>query len=848
MAETLTDELKAELLGQKNEKFNYVQDMIPLVDIRHGMYIVKGRTRNRYIKMVQVTPTNYSLKDSSEQNMIVSTFAGWLSVAPDKGQLKIITDREMQIPFCETLKEACAAEQDPERVALMQSLINYIENETEKDAPDTKYYLIFEYEPTKKDLRKEITEEYIAAQLASTVAQARKYFAEMGNAFVRYENEDLFLGEFLYVFLNRYSSETMSFRQRAARILGDVKTIEEKRGIYRENPETQYVNLVAPMGMSAKASPYCLVADRTYYSYYYITSAGYPIEVNSTWITETFSGIPGIDIDIYYRKIDKSKFLNILPQAKKLTRLKANSRSMDSVDADDVITAYESQDYLQRVLKDRNNPQDPYNIITVLTVRAFTHEDLMDKCDMIEEMAKVNNIGISDMRRFEWEGFKATLPFNDIPTKIWKKGHRNLTTEGLSGIYPFTAYKLNDPKGIFIGMNTQNGTICTFDTTNTAKYSNANMCIFGGSGRGKTFTMGLFATRNVLLGNQVFLITSEKPHEFQRLCTHLNGKFVRFGGGNNQYINRYDIYPSSDVRKKLYEETAEESWLTEKLKSLSAWYELLFKQITEEELIVLDKATKDAYRKLGITEDNSTIYEDNDPASGKIKKMPVISDVIEALQEQRAAGGAVPERLFTLLNNFAYGTYSGFNEQTNVDLDKDFFVFDISKVPERIEAATVQAALDFIWCKVKEDPTIKKTIVIEEGWKYLSRGASEEAAKQIQEIFKTIRGYGGSVILATQEIEDILASEYGKSLIANSSIKLLLGVEEGRGDVLGQAFRLQPHEAKMLESFSKGAGLLMAGSDHLIVQIQASPREAALITTDKNELAELQRRKEQNEN
>lgn len=847
MAETFSDELKAELLGQKSEKIKYVQDMIPLVDIRHGMYVVKGRTRNRYVKMVQVLPTNYALKESQEQNMIVSTFAGWLKIAPDKGQLKIITDRETEIPFVETLKEVCAVEKDPRRVEIMNSLINFIEYETERDAPDTKYYLIFEYEPTKKDMRKELTEEYIAAQLSATVAQAREYFMNMGNDFVRHENENMFLGEFLYVFLNRFSSETMSFRERAARILNDVKAIEEKMGVAREYPETDYVNLISPMGISTKMSPECIVSDQTYFSYYYVTSVGYPLEVNSAWVTEIFAGVPGVDIDIFYRKMDKSKFLNVLPQIKKLTRIKANSRSMDSVDADDVVTAYESQDYMQRVLKDRNNPQDPYNIVTVLTVRAFTHEELKDKCDKLEETAKINNIGISDMRRFEWEGYKATLPFNDIPQKIWKKSHRNLTTEGLAGVYPFTAYKLNDPKGIFIGMNTQNKTICTFDPSNTAKYSNANMCIFGGSGRGKTFAMALFAARNVLLGHQVFIITSEKPHEFQRLCAHLDGKFVRFGGSNNQYINRYDIYPQSDVRKKLYSETEEESWLTEKLKSLSAWYELLFKQITEEELIVLDKATKDAYRKRGITEDNNSIYVNDDPSTGQFKDMPIISDVIDALYVQRQEGGAVPERLFTLLNNFSEGTYSGFNEQTNIDLDKDFFVFDISKVPERIEAATIQAALDFIWSKVKEDPTISKTIVIEEGWKYLSRGASEEAAKQIQEIFKTIRGYGGSVILATQEIEDILASEYGRSLIANSSIKMLLGVEAGRGELIGQSLRLQPHEAQMIESFSKGACLLMAGKDHLTVQIQASPREAELITTDKSELAEIQKRKEANE-
>ena len=172
-------------------------------------------------------------------------------------------------------------------------------------------------------------------------------------------------------------------------------------------------------------------------------------------------------------------------------------------------------------------------------------------------------------------------------------------------------------------------------------------------------------------------------------------------------------------------------------------------------------------------------------------------------------------------------------------LDKDFLVFDISAVPERIEAATVQSALDFIWERVKENPLRHNTIIIEEGWTYLSRGASEAAAKQIQEIFKVIRGYGGSVILATQEIEDILASEYGKSIIACSSIKVLLGVEEGESEAIGRSFRLQPGEAEALESFTKGRALLLAGRDHVFVQFDPTEEDKKRLTTDKRELAAI---------
>lgn len=827
-----------------NESAEYVQDLIPLVDIACGMYIIKDKGKDRYVKVKQLTATNFSLKNDQEQNNIIATFHDWLKTTPiKKCQMKIITRPEKEIAFVETLKERETACKDPAKKRLMRSNIDFIERQSQFDAADTEYYIIIEYEPDKKEKSEDI--EKIAGRLEGIFTQAKEFFSSMGNSFIEHSDEDFFLGEFLYKLLNPSSSTDISFKLRARRILTDVLKVEEEKGIKRGYTDTEYVNLIAPAGMSVKEKD-CLIYDKTYATYFYITSSGYPLRVTSAWPAQVFCGMPGVDIDIFFRKRNKDDFLRALRFSRRLTRLKANSRDDDAADREEIDVAYQSQQYMIDALKNPSGPEDAYDIVCMISVQAESYRELKESCEFVKMTARTNSLEINEMKRYRWEGFKASLPFNYIPQKIFKKARRNVTTDGLASMYPFTAYKLCDPKGIFLGTNIVNRTLCTFDPTNTSKYSNANMLVLGGSGSGKTFTMALFAERNVLLDNQVFIISSKKTHEFQRLCTELGGKFIRFGMANNQYINRFDIYPQSSVRKELYEETAEESWLSEKLKSLSTWYELLFRGLSEEELNVLDRATKDAYKKRGITEDNDSIFEGNDPASLRLKKMPVIEDVINALVDikNNDEEGEVPTRLFTLLYNFINGTYSGFNRHTNVDTDKDFLVFDISAVPERIEPATVQAALDFIWSKVKEDPTKLKTIVIEEGWQYISKGATEAAAKQIQEIFKVVRGYGGSVILATQEIEDMLASEYGRSLISLSSIKILLGVEMGQSQRLQEVFRLQQDKADMLESFRKGACLMLAGKDLVTLQIQASDYEHALITTDRAELEELRKRRE----
>lgn len=834
MADNLLSDILQDFSAEKNPEPQCVQDLIPLVDILEGMYIVDSHGKNKYVKLLEITATNFSTKEPAAKRSIIASFESWIKIAPEKCQIKTLAEPRKTIDFVERLKEREAAAKDERRKTIIREQITHIERQLQTNTAKTRYFMTIEYEPENREGHKDAAPVKIASYLSGIAAQAREFFESMGNTIVRHEDENVFHAEMLYKWLNRYTSRYESVKARAVRVLSDAEKADAARGRKRDFPDTAYTNIISPMGLCAKAFPDCLIFDKTYTAYYYITGQGYPVQAASGWLTETFSGLLGVDIDIFYRKLNKKNFLSMNAKVRRLTRIKGNSRSEEAQDLEDIANTYEAQMYMQRMLGDRTVSEEAYYVATIFTVHAFSYTELKERCAALEDLAKISQIEISDMKHCELEGFRATLPFNEIPKKIYRKARRNLITSGLAGFYPFTAYELSDPDGIYVGLNLENRTLCTLDVHNSDKYSNGNITVLGGSGSGKTFTMALLAEREVLLEHQVYIITSKKSHEFRRLCEALDGKFLRYATAHNQYMNRYDIRPKSNVRSMLFQDE-EESWLLEKLKSLSAWYQLLFRNLTEEEMVVLDRATKDAYYAKGITEDNDSIFLDGQ--RGTLKEMPVITDVIAQLEKiNENERTPVPRRLFTLLCNFTNGTYAGFNEHTNVSLDKDFLVFDLSAVPERIEAATVQSALDFIWERVKENPLQHNTIIIEEGWTYLAKGASEAAAKQIQEIFKVIRGYGGSVILATQEIEDILASEYGKSIIACSSIKVLLGVEEGESEAIGRSFRLQPGEAEALESFTKGRALLLAGRDHVFVQFDPTEEDRKRLTTDKREL------------
>ena len=91
----------------------------------------------------------------------------------------------------------------------------------------------------------------------------------------------------------------------------------------------------------------------------------------------------------------------------------------------------------------------------------------------------------------------------------------------------------------------------------------------------------------------------------------------------------------------------------------------------------------------------------------------------------------------------------------------------LKKIWSRWDLLTVGmfVALDFVWDRAKEDRTEEKTIFIDECWQLLSgAGATGTrlAGDFVLEIFKTIRGYGGSAVCASQDLNDFFNLDEGR--------------------------------------------------------------------------------------
>ena len=259
-----------------------------------------------------------------------------------------------------------------------------------------------------------------------------------------------------------------------------------------------------------------------------------------------------------------------------------------------------------------------------------------------------------------------------------------------------------------------------------------------------------------------------------------------------------------------------------------------------EERQLLDEAMIRTYAGKGITHDNTTLIDPEYP--GQYRDMPILGDLYDVLRE-------APEtkRMANILNRLVNGSARSFNQKTNVDLDNMYTVIDLSDLTGDLLTVGMFVALDLVWDKIKEDRTREKTIILDELWQLIGSSSNPMAANFVLEIFKIIRGYGGSAICATQDLNDFFAldgGKYGRGIINASKTKVVLNLEDEEAQRVRDILRLSESELMAITHFERGSGLVIANNNNITVEFRSSQLEKELITTDRRELQDLLQRRE----
>jgi hypothetical protein len=96
------------------------------------------------------------------------------------------------------------------------------------------------------------------------------------------------------------------------------------------------------------------------------------------------------------------------------------------------------------------------------------------------------------------------------------------------------------------------------------------------------------------------------------------------------------------------------------------------------------------------------------------------------------------------------------------------------------------------------------------------------------------------LLLINQEVEGLFNSDAGKSVLANSAYTLLMRQKPAVINQICETFNLSLAEKSHLLTASVGEGLLIMEDDHTKIKVIASPQEHKLITTNPDEIKDIQ--------
>lgn len=407
----------------------------------------------------------------------------------------------------------------------------------------------------------------------------------------------------------------------------------------------------------------------------------------------------------------------------------------------------------------------------------------------------------SIQRMDEW--FNSTLPI--CTDDLWIT--RSTVTSSLAWSFPFMSSDLLQNTWILYGVNSYTWWLVIFDRFNN-KLPNMNSCILATSGAWKSFTVKLEILRYLV--NWIDSIVIDPENEYQDLCEKVWGTYINIATSSQQFLNPFDIPPKiEDV------EYGKWDLLRSQIMNLIWLIVLLIWDLDTEDEALLDKALQNTYTLKWFS------FEDS---SYEWKQPPIMEDLMNTLDGMN--GG---EKMALKLSKYVTWTFSKiFNNYTNVDINNAMTVFSIRDLEDVLKTPAMFNVLNFIRTKVRSQKK-KRLIVCDEAWILLKHKISAEF---LFWLIKRARKYWVGITTISQDIEDFVKSEYGKPIISNSALQILLKQSTTSIKSLNNLLWLSEAEQRRLVSCWIWEWLIFAWSQHVWVKVLASPEESAFISTD----------------
>ncbi|MFA5793436.1 MAG: ATP-binding protein, partial [Candidatus Gracilibacteria bacterium] len=525
----------------------------------------------------------------------------------------------------------------------------------------------------------------------------------------------------------------------------------------------------------------------------------YPRFISSGWFSPIINLSEMMDISIFAHPMDTGLALRNLRKKVAQVEAEINEKQDKGIVRDPMLeTAYEDIENLRDSLQQAR--EKLFQVGIYITIYGEDLKSLSKLENALESLLDSKLVYIKPALFRQIEGFNSVLPIGKDELAI----NTPLNSGPSSSLFPFVSPDLTSDKGILFGLNMHNNGLIIFDRFSL---ENANTVVFAKSGSGKSYASKLEILRSLMVGTNVIVIDPE--NEYQNLANSIGGSYFKISLTSQNHVNPFDIpiIPEGEEPADVFKSH---------VLNLSGLLKLMLKEVSAEEDAILDRVIIETYASRDITAENFGTIKELNP--------PLLED-LQTVLENTEGGQSMGKRL----EKFTRGSYAGFtNAPTNIDIKNRLIVFSIRDLEEELRPIAMYIVLNFVWNLVRSELK-RRLLVVDEAWWMMKY---KDSASFLFGLVKRARKYYLGVTTITQDVEDFLKSEYGKPIVTNSSIQLLLKQSPSSIDAVTQAFDLTGGEQSLLLEASVGEGLFFAGLKHVAIKIIASYTEDQIITTN----------------
>ncbi|HEX7651273.1 MAG TPA: DUF87 domain-containing protein [Candidatus Paceibacterota bacterium] len=535
----------------------------------------------------------------------------------------------------------------------------------------------------------------------------------------------------------------------------------------------------------------------------------YPRYLSDGWFTPIVNLDQVFDASIHIHPIETEQALRKFQKKVAEIQSQIAEREEKGLVRDPMLdTGYQDLEQLRDRLQQAE--EHLFDVGLYLTLYGLTKEEI-DKVEGDVRGILDSKLVYTKPAVFEQEkGFRSTLPLANDELVVNSK----LNSGPLSSMFPFVSFDLTSDRGILYGINRHNASLILFDRFSLENY---NSVVFAKSGSGKSYAVKLEILRSLMFGTDVIVIDPEKEYEY--LAEATGGRSFGISLSSQNHINPFDLPTLQEGEEPV-------EILRANIINLVGLFRIMLGGLTPEEDAIIDRAISETYALKDITGDRD--FSGIEP--------PLLSDF-----ENILSGMEGSQSLVERLSKYTRGTWSGFmNQPTNISIEHQFVVFSVRDMEDELKPVAMYIITHYIWNAIRRNLK-KRLLVIDEAWWMMK---SEDTASFLFSLAKRGRKYYLGVATITQDVEDFLRSPYGRPILTNSSIQLLLKQSPTTIDLLKETFNLTDEEKYLLLESGVGEGLFFAGLKHVAIKIVASYTEDQIITSDPSQLLAIKKEKE----